>query len=221
MDEHPRDRLAREPSDVDVVTWLKLEAPLLTLDAQQSSSPATGQTLTRGRRRSRQPRARSLRIEAPAPPPASTGSSSTSRRPRDRGFGQPIVNRRNKMTLGPVGGAGAKRRSRSFPGVSSEVTDATQKIVDCRYFEAAEGTRTLDLLHGKQTHMVRSGALSSCKRPGFHGLATPVDAPRYVRFRRSCVNQSSTRSLTRRTPLRRTRCSHHTRTLRAPAPASC
>jgi hypothetical protein len=79
----------------------------------------------------------------------------------------------------------------------------------CRYFlEAAEGTRTLDLLHGKQTHMVGSEALSSCKLNGFHGWATPLDAPRYVPFRRSCVNQSSTRSLTRRMPLGRTRCSH-------------
>jgi Phage integrase family len=53
-----------------------------------------------------------------------------------RGVWQPIGNRPTKMPPSPVRGASWKARKRR----------------DCwTFFEAAEGTRTLDLLHGKQT----------------------------------------------------------------------
>jgi hypothetical protein len=76
---------------------------------------------------------------------------------------------------------------------------AARKARICRTFEAADGTRTHDLLHGKQTYIGRPWLLSACKSRRFGFGELPALSPDFVPFRRGCVNQSSIRSLARRT----------------------
>jgi hypothetical protein len=46
--------------------------------------------------------------------------------------------------------------------LDADDVSGNQEIADCRYFQAAEGTRTLDLLHGKQTVIVSLLPLYPC-----------------------------------------------------------
>jgi hypothetical protein len=66
-----------------------------------------------------------------------------------------------------------------------------QKIVDLQALQAADGTRTHDLLHGKQTQITRSQPLCPCKwatsAPRWHIVLSPG----FVAFRRDCVPQLS------------------------------
>jgi hypothetical protein len=72
----------------------------------------------------------------------------------------------NKMPPSPVRGASWKARKRR----------------SCRtFFEAAEGTRTLDLLHGKQTLIVRSYGFIPAYRP-HRGLQHAVVCLRFGHF---------------------------------------
>jgi hypothetical protein len=100
----------------------------------------------------------------------------------------------NKMPPSPVRGASWKARKRR----------------SCRwFFEAAEGTRTLDLLHGKQTSVEPVDRTSPCKSGETAGPRRTGSAPEFSRFRRDSVHQLSTKTPSRsRTQASRAAASH-------------
>jgi hypothetical protein len=120
-------------------------------------------------------------VEAPG------GSLPLGHRVAGRGFWHPIGNRRKEMALCPVveqaGRRGTSLISRHFlrsalrdsnlgpsayPSVRTSTSQEIRKPSICRYFQAAEGTRTVDLLHGKQNLSVRSHRFIPACRPYRH-----------------------------------------------------
>jgi hypothetical protein len=92
-------------------------------------------------------------------------------------------------------------------GSTCETRTEDRKVPICRAFEAADGTRTHDLLHGKQTHIGRPQWLFPCKARASPDRGRAARLSGFVAFRRGSVNQSSTaRAASRALRLRPKRC---------------
>jgi hypothetical protein len=64
---------------------------------------------------------------------------------------------------GVVAPIGTRARKGPPSSVDRASSKAQKRLRHGDFLKAAEGTRTLDLLHGKQTHMVQLGTLSAWK----------------------------------------------------------
>jgi hypothetical protein len=146
--------------------------PFASSSSQRSSGPWPNSTL-----RSRSPAAAGDRAarepntwRSSAASTASSFTPAAFTRSAAGRFWHPIGNRRNEMPPGALCGEsrntatpricrdflrGPRRASNprpsAYPSVPRSTSQETRKSSICRYFQAAEGTRTLDLLHGKQS----------------------------------------------------------------------